>query len=378
MPDATIKIKGARFIVTMDPERRIIRNGSLVIRGQNIIQVGKTDDMTDVQADRVIDAKDMVVTPGFVNGHMHISYAHATRGIFPDDLGSAYLPNVFKLQAIMTEEEEYNTSLLAITELLKYGTTTFIDPGSTKYLDRCMDAYEQAGCRIIVGAHVTDRTNALDLPVSSTADAIQTIETTIERFDHKLDGRIRAWAMPFAPNMCTDELLLECKRLADHYNTGLTLHYYIVPNYLETLNRGISGMRLALITDLLQSTQVHHEVRHAVLEASNVLEGLGANLEEVSIPLACHATEIADVLRVEPGSNRLNYLRANTNQFGHDARIVLLTGAIMPAQYYYKVQRLRAMLRDQYLNVLNDYDAVICPTYGIAACLLYTSDAADE
>ena len=105
MPDATIKIKGARFIVTMDPERRIISNGSLVVRGKNIIQVGKTDELTDVQADRVIDAKDMVVTPGFVNGHMHISYAHATRGIFPDDLGSAYLPNVFKLQAIMTEEE---------------------------------------------------------------------------------------------------------------------------------------------------------------------------------------------------------------------------------------------------------------------------------
>ena len=138
-PDSTVKIEGARFIITMDPGRRIIRDGSLVVQGQNIIQVGKSEDLVDIQADRVIDAKDMVVTPGFVNGHMHISYAHATRGIFPDDLGSAYLPNVFKLQAIMTEEEEYYTSLLAITELLKYGTTTFIDPGSTKYLDRCID-----------------------------------------------------------------------------------------------------------------------------------------------------------------------------------------------------------------------------------------------
>lgn len=140
-----------------------------------------------------------------------------------------------------------------------------------------------------------------------------------------------------------------------------------VPNYLESLNRGVSGMRLALITDLLQSTQVHHEVRHAVLEASNALEGLGASVEEVSIPLACHATEIADALRVEPGSNRVDSLRENANQFGHDARIVLLTGAIMPSQYYYKVQRLRAMLRDQYLNILKHYDAVLCPTYGIAA-----------
>ena len=88
-PDSTVKIEGARFIITMDPERRIVRDGSLVVQGQNIIQVGKAEDLVDIQADRVIDAKDMVVTPGFVNGHMHISYAHATRGIFPDDLGAA-------------------------------------------------------------------------------------------------------------------------------------------------------------------------------------------------------------------------------------------------------------------------------------------------
>ena len=242
MPDATVKVENARFIVTMDPSRRIISDGSLVVQGQNIIQVGKTEDLAGVQTDSVIDASDMVVTPGFVNGHMHISYAHATRGIFPDDLGSAYLPNVFKLQSIMTEEEEYHTSLLAITELLKYGTTTFVDPGSTKYLDRCMDAYKQAGCRIIVGAHVTDKTNQLNLPVSSTADALQTIATTIEKFDRKLDGRIRAWAMPFAPNVCTDELLLGSKRLADRYNTSLTLHYNNGPNYVEASIKE-SGLR---------------------------------------------------------------------------------------------------------------------------------------
>ena len=234
MPDATIKIEGARFIITMDPQRRIIADGSLVVQGQHILQVGKAAELAPVQADRVIDARDMVVTPGFCNGHMHISYAHATRGIFPDDLGSAYLPNVFKLQAIMTEDEEFHTSLLAITELLKYGTTTFLDPGSTKHLDRCLDAYRQAGCRIIVGSHVTDRPNTLNLPVSTTADAVSTVETTIREFDGQLDGRVRAWAMPFAPNACTDELLTECKRLADQYGTGLTLHYNNGPSYVET------------------------------------------------------------------------------------------------------------------------------------------------
>ena len=81
MPDLTIKIQGARFIITMDPQRRIIADGSLIIQGQRILQVGKKDELAAAQADRVIDATDMVITPGFCNGHMHISYAHATRGI---------------------------------------------------------------------------------------------------------------------------------------------------------------------------------------------------------------------------------------------------------------------------------------------------------
>ena len=41
MPDATVKFENARFIITMDPERRIIANGSVVVQGQRILQVGK-------------------------------------------------------------------------------------------------------------------------------------------------------------------------------------------------------------------------------------------------------------------------------------------------------------------------------------------------
>ena len=114
---ATLKLDNARFVVSMDPERRIIRDGTVVIDGQRITAVGKSSELREVQADRVIDARDMVVTPGFCNGHMHLSYGHATRAIFPDDLGiHDYLITIYKLQAAVTEEEEYYISLLAITE----------------------------------------------------------------------------------------------------------------------------------------------------------------------------------------------------------------------------------------------------------------------
>ena len=233
MPSSTLKIDGAKFILTLDPQRRIIRDGSVLIEGQRITRVGKASDLAGVQADRVIDGREMVVTPGFCNGHMHISYAHATRGIFPDDLGPDYLPTVFKLQSAMTEEEEYYTSLLAITELLKYGTTCFLDPGSTKYLEACMQAYEESGCRIIVGRHVTDKPNPLDLPVYSTSEATRLMEETIQKYDHRLDDRVRAWAMPFSGDFATRELLVSAKGLADRYQTGLTIHHGNSPSAVE-------------------------------------------------------------------------------------------------------------------------------------------------
>ena len=225
MAGTTLKIEGARFILTVDPQRRIIQNGSILIEGQKIVRVGKALELANVTAERVIDAQEMVVTPGFCNGHMHISYAHATRGIFPDSLDPGeYLANVFKLQSVMTEEEEYLTSLLGITELLKYGTTCFLDPGSTKYLDACMKAYQESGCRIVVGRQVVDLPNPLNLPVYPLPEAVSLMEDTVRAYNGRLDGRVRAWTMPFSADYCTRELLLAAKELADRHETGITWH----------------------------------------------------------------------------------------------------------------------------------------------------------
>ena len=226
---ATLKLENIRYLVTLDPDRRILTDASVLIEGSRITHVGKNYDLVDIPADRTIDARNFVVTPGFINGHMHISYAHAVRGLFPDDLGPAYLPSVFLLQAAMTPEEEYRTSLLAITELLKYGTTTFLDPGSTKHLDACLPAYQQSGCRITVGSHACDLPNPLNLPVSDTVRAIRAMEQTIADYHNALDGRVRAWTMPFAPPYCSPDLLTAAMGLAGDHATGMTTHFNFTP-----------------------------------------------------------------------------------------------------------------------------------------------------
>mgnify|MGYP003694042719 CR=1 FL=1 len=96
MTPQSLKIDNARYVVTVDRERRIIQDGSILVEDGKVSRVGKAAAWQNARADRVIDARHLLVTPGFVNGHMHISYAHAVRGIFPDNLASP-LSHVFKL-----------------------------------------------------------------------------------------------------------------------------------------------------------------------------------------------------------------------------------------------------------------------------------------
>jgi 5-methylthioadenosine/S-adenosylhomocysteine deaminase len=220
----TLKIDNARYVLTLDPQRRIVRDGSILIDNGRITRVGKAAELASTGADRVIDARHMVVTPGFVNGHMHISYGHAVRGIFPDDVGSP-LPTVFKLQMAMTEQEEHATSLLGIVELLKNGTVCFVDPGSTKFPDACLQAYEDAGIRVILGDGVTDQVAPFPLPRYETAQAVSRTAAFLKTWHGRLSGRLRAWAMPFSLETCSADLLKALKRLADEHGTSLTLHH---------------------------------------------------------------------------------------------------------------------------------------------------------
>ena len=224
MADNRILLHNATYVITMDGERRIIKDGSILVENDRIAAVDKTIDTSQLKINKVINAKDMVVTPGFINGHCHISYAHATRGIFPDDLGNDYLVNVFRLQDSMSSKEEFLTSLLAITELLSYGTTTIVDPGSTKHVDLCMEAYEQTGVRLVTGIQVTDRENPYRMNVYSHDEALQTTESFITQYNGALEGKLHAWAMPFSPEYVAGPLLKDLKLLSDQLEVGSTLH----------------------------------------------------------------------------------------------------------------------------------------------------------
>jgi cytosine/adenosine deaminase-related metal-dependent hydrolase len=120
----SILIKNADYIVTMDSERRILRNESIYIEGNRIVEVGSREK----SAERVIDAKGMIVLPGFVNTHHHMFQSLFRNVPFlqnkPIDV---WIETMCEMSRELTEEAAYFSALTSMIELLLSGCTTSVD-----------------------------------------------------------------------------------------------------------------------------------------------------------------------------------------------------------------------------------------------------------
>ena len=141
-----------------------------------------------------------------------------------------------------------------------------------------------------------------------------------------------------------------------------------VPDYRASLGSGIEGLRIGIVTEEMESDLVDPDVRRVVGSAIGVLGELGATAEEVSLPLSKVAGAVSGaLLATESANNHSSWVRDRIDDYGHDDRILLLTGSVMPAQYYNRTQKLRELIRRQVLEALGNFDALVFPTSGRTA-----------
>jgi cytosine/adenosine deaminase-related metal-dependent hydrolase len=220
------------YVVTMNTARDIIRDGSVAVRGDRIVEVGKTADLrTKYTAAREIGGARFVVTPGMVNTHIHITGEPLTRGYVPDD--TPFMENVFEwlcpLYAAHRPDEERVSAQLAAVEMLRSGTTSFLEAGTIHYLDGVIDGLREVGIRGRVGQWVWD------LPPEPSVYR-QTTDRAITHLEHQLDGdgagrsgsgaddRIATWSILVGHNTCSDPLWRAAKALADERGVGMSFH----------------------------------------------------------------------------------------------------------------------------------------------------------
>ena len=215
------------LVVTMDDERRVITDAAIAIKDGRIAAVGKTADVkAGWHADDVLDGRRFVVTPGLVNTHVHITGEPLTRGFVPDD--TPFIENVFEwltpIHSYYTEEDEHISAQLAALEMLRSGTTAFLEAGTVRFIDPVVEALGEIGIRARVGPWAWDLVPEPEAMRMDTDQAIATLEDSMSRYASVYDGRVQAWPIIIGHTCCSDELWRAAKALSLQYDCGLSFH----------------------------------------------------------------------------------------------------------------------------------------------------------
>jgi cytosine/adenosine deaminase-related metal-dependent hydrolase len=235
---ATLLIRHATLLVTMDAQRREIVDGAVFVRDGVIEAVGASVQLPQT-ADEVIDARGHVVIPGLVNTHHHF-YQTLTRAVpaAQDAELFTWLKTLYPIWAKLTPEMAYVSTQTAMAELLLSGCTTSSDhlylfPNGTQ-LDDTIEAAREIGMRFHAarGAmSVGESKGGLppDRVVQDEAAILADTQRLIERWhDPARHAMTRIVVAPCSPFSVSRELMRDAALLARE--KGVSLHTHLAEN----------------------------------------------------------------------------------------------------------------------------------------------------
>ena len=220
------------YLLTMQGEGvGFIEDGAVAVRGNLIADTGTTKDLLEqYTADRVIDASGKVIMPGLIDAHIHTGDA-LIRGVSQDIMnwmqhGMWPFTNVLRkdTDAVM------KGSMVNIIEALKAGTTTFCDFDSP--MTEIVQNHIKAGTR----ARVAEMVNEMPKENKSKVGELYTFDPEqgekklqrnidlIRKYNGAENGRITCMLGPQGADMCSQEMLLRIKALAEEFDTSIHMH----------------------------------------------------------------------------------------------------------------------------------------------------------
>jgi len=188
---------------------------------------------------------------------------------------------------------------------------------------------------------------------------------------------------PFAQDVTDTALLLTA--VAGYDRRDATSIEAPVPDYAAELSKGVAGLTLGL-PDEYFIDGMDPDVERAVRQAIEVLKGLGARIERVSLPTTQHSLAAYYViLPAEASSNLARYdgvkyglrvagrdlieMQSKTRAAGFGAevkrRIMLGTYALSAGYYdayYGKAQSVRTLVRREFAAAFARVDLIVAPT----------------
>ncbi|MFY0543104.1 amidohydrolase [Brevibacillus sp. H7] len=203
-------------VITANDQNEVIQNGAVAFEDDRITYVGPTpEEVTGY--DQVIDVSGNYVLPGLINTHGHAGMS-LLRG-YADDLPlQQWLEEkMWPLEAQFTADHVKWGSYISIIEMIRTGTTTFVD--MYDHMEQVAQAVESTGmrarlCRGMIGLCSEEERQA------KLRDAVQFAKT----WHNQADGRITVMMAPHAPYTCSPAFITQIVEKADELSLPIHIH----------------------------------------------------------------------------------------------------------------------------------------------------------
>jgi len=222
-------------LITMDADRRQFTRGAVLVEGDRIAAVGRSDDLVAAAGPDVerVDLRGRWLLPGLINTHVHTSQ-HLGRGL-GDDVGllTWLYERIWPYESNMTPEDSYVSTLLCGLEQIRSGVTCIAEPGG-QFVDGMARAVTELGLRAQLARSTMDMGEGLPSNWNETTDEALGIQVAhYERWHGKADGRIRVWFGLRTIFNNSDDLIVRTKALADAYGVGVHMHVAEIKDEVE-------------------------------------------------------------------------------------------------------------------------------------------------
>jgi 5-methylthioadenosine/S-adenosylhomocysteine deaminase len=190
-------IKHIDWVITLDADRRMIADGAIAIAGDRIELIGKSDDLeTRCKADEVIDGRDLIAIPGLIDTNVATVQQLGRGAADFCDIPKFMLERVLTYESALTPDDAAIATRACQAEMIRSGTTCFIDSGS-RFPDVIANVAIETGLRALVPRAVYDEFDTImgAFPQSfgreTTDAALRRADEAIICIERLADARVR-------------------------------------------------------------------------------------------------------------------------------------------------------------------------------------------
>jgi aspartyl-tRNA(Asn)/glutamyl-tRNA(Gln) amidotransferase subunit A len=135
-----------------------------------------------------------------------------------------------------------------------------------------------------------------------------------------------------------------------------------VPNYAASLGGRSDPLKVALPFAAFEYEGLDSDVRTGVVSAVDSLAELGADIEEVNLPVSAHSGAVfLATADVDAATFHMDWLKTRGDLYDWSTRTRLESAALTPATTYIRAQRARTLIRDELMTALEDHDVIVMP-----------------